>query len=418
MGQSKSTTGPFRVCILNQYFVPDVASTGHLLAELAEQLAKSGVLTSVLTCKPSYGPPETWQPAASYEISRGVEITRLWTPRLSKDRLAGRLLNSSVFLLQLLFRLVIRPQRENEVFLYTTNPPYLGVIGAIVSLIRRHRYVVLLHDAYPQLAVWCGKISAGNVLTRLWHWTNRFTYRRAQETIVLCDAARQLVCRTYGIDPERVHVVHNWADGEALHPVPKASSPFAIANGLVEPFTLLYSGNLGLYYDFEAILTAAGELRNEPFRLVFIGAGARRAHIADSIAHLKLSNASLHPYRPFTELNSSLNACDASLVTIAREIEGISFPSKLYASLAVGKPIVALSEPDSELRRIVEAHQVGIWAAIDDTPGLIAGLRRLMSDPVLCQEMGRRARALIESSFSLSAASRAYEDILRRANRA
>ncbi|MDG1136871.1 MAG: hypothetical protein P8N28_01315 [Phycisphaerales bacterium] len=49
---------PMKVVILNQYYAPDVASSGHLLFELAEEIARLGANTSVVTCRPSYGPPE------------------------------------------------------------------------------------------------------------------------------------------------------------------------------------------------------------------------------------------------------------------------------------------------------------------------------------------------------------------------
>ena len=48
---------PTRVVILNQYYVPDVASTGYLLHELAVELTELGFEVEVLTGRPSYGPP-------------------------------------------------------------------------------------------------------------------------------------------------------------------------------------------------------------------------------------------------------------------------------------------------------------------------------------------------------------------------
>src|SRR5262245_12496987 len=323
-----------RVVILNQYYVPDVASTGHLLHELALDLVKRGIAVSVITSRPSYGPRESWQPCPKHEISHGVDITRMVTTRLSKDHLIGRILNSLTFLLPLFVRMMFRKSR-GEVFLYTTNPPYLGVIGAMVSMVRRHTYVVLLHDSYPQIAVWVGKIRAGGLIERVWHRLNRLIYLRAREIIVLCEAAKRLVCETYHIDPGLVHVIHNWADEDKLLPKPKVESQFAKEHGLVHPFTVLYSGNLGLYYEFETILKAAEILRNENFKLVFIGAGGRKAFIEEQIRSRKLTNTLLLPYQPFNNLPDSLSACDASLVTIAKGIEGISFPSKLYTSLAV-----------------------------------------------------------------------------------
>lgn len=402
------------VVILNQYYVPDVASTGHLLHELAENLASRGVRVSVVTSRPSYGPRETWQPCPRREFTNGVDVTRMITTRFSKDNIVGRVLNSVTFLAPLMVRMLLRRGR-NEVYLYTTNPPYLGIIGAAVSMIRRHPYVVLLHDSYPQLAVWVGKIGKGGFIERIWHRLNRVIYGRAKETIVLCDAARELVCAEYGVDPERVHVIPNWADGEKLRPIEKADSEIASDHGLVEPFTLLYSGNLGLYYEFETILGAAELLKDEPFRLVLIGAGGKRDWIAEEIRRRELTNTLLLPYQPFEKLNASLNACDASLVTIASGIEGISFPSKLYSSLAVGRPIIAISEHDSDLQHIVEGRRVGHWFALGDAAGLAARIRRMIADPEGSRRIGANARALFEERYTLQASGAAYAEVLERA---
>jgi hypothetical protein len=162
-----------KVVILNQYYAPDVASTGHLLYELANDLSTNGEKVHVITCRPSYGPPETWQPCPRNEKSpSGVSVHRMLATRFSKDNLLGRIINSITFLLPLAARMLFRLQR-NEVFLYTTNPPYLGIVGTMVGLFRRHRYVVLLHDAYPQMVVWVGKIRKDGFIDRVWHPSKR-----------------------------------------------------------------------------------------------------------------------------------------------------------------------------------------------------------------------------------------------------
>lgn len=407
--------GDLRVVILNQYYVPDVASTGHLLHELAEELTRLGASVRVTTSMPSYGPPESWQPAARREIDNGVRVTRMRTTRFSKDRLAGRLINSVTFLVPLTLRVLFRRNR-GEVFLYTTNPPYLGIIGAMVSLFRRHRYVVLLHDSYPQLATWVGKLRPGGLLEKIWHRMNRWIYGRAEQTIVLCEAAKRLVCDTYDVEEKLVHVVPNWADRDKLQVRAKQDSNFAREHGLIEPFTIMYSGNLGLYYEFDTILNAAKRLEGEPFRLVFVGAGGRREYIRKRIAELGLGNTLLLPYQPFETLNDSLSACDASLVTIAEGIEGISFPSKLYSSLATGRPIVALSEEWSELRSVVQDHEVGRWVALGDDEGLARIIREMMAAPDRCAEMGRNARALFERKYTVEASAKRYKDVLELAS--
>lgn len=402
------------VVILNQYYAPDVASTGQLLHELAAELVKLGFPVKVITCRPCYGPPETWKPVQMNEVSDGVEVRRMYTTRFSKDNLLGRAMNIATFVGPLIFKMLLS-SKSSEVHLYTTNPPFLGSVGMIVSFFRRHRYVLLLHDAHPQLGVWVGKIKSGSFIDRAWMKLNKMTYLRAEQSIVLCEAAKTLVVDAYGVDPSRVHVIPNWADEHQLRPTPKETCQFARANGLIEPFVAMYSGNLGLYYEFDTMLAAAERLKGEPFKLVLIGSGGKKQWIAEQIKARGLTNTILLPYQPHEKLNDSLNSCDCSLVTIAKGIEGISFPSKLYSSLAVGKPIMAISEPHSELKNLVSQYGIGRWVELGDVDGLVATFRSMMRDKVSNEREGSAARKLFEARYTRPISSKKYADVLKTA---
>ncbi len=410
MSRKVKTSKP-KLVILNQYFVPDVASTGHLLHELSAELASQGWDVKVITSQPSYGPRESWQDAPHKEVLDGVRVHRMWTTRFSKDNLLGRACNYFSFFGQLALRMLLT-SKPDVVYLYTTNPPFLGAIGGFVSMFRRHRYVTLLHDAYPQLAVWVGTIRDGGLVEKLWHMLNRRAYSRAEQNIVLCQAARRLVSETYRIDADRIHVIPNWADETKLYYVPKEETNFAKEHGLVEPFTVLYSGNLGLYYEFETILDVAEKLLEKNFQLVFIGSGGRKGWIEAQVRQRNLTNVKLLPYQPFETLNDSLNACDVSLVTIAKGIEGISFPSKLYSSLAVGKPILALSEPSSELRDIVRTYDLGTWAELGDSDALVDAITELMENKEKLATQGKNCRKRFLERYTRKVAAKSYSDVL------
>jgi glycosyltransferase involved in cell wall biosynthesis len=104
-------------------------------------------------------------------------------------------------------------------------------------------------------------------------------------------------------------------------------------------------------------------------------------------------------------------------VTIAKGIEGISFPSKLYTSLAVGKVIVAICEPHSSLRTIVEQNECGIWVELGDAEGLARCIRELAADPERSRRMGQAARELFERDYTLQACARQYAMVLERAQK-
>ncbi|MDF1809631.1 MAG: glycosyltransferase family 4 protein [Phycisphaerales bacterium] len=404
-----------KVVILNQYYVPDVASTGHLLHELAVELAKLGFEVEVLTGRPSYGPKDTWQDCPLKETVDGVKIHRLKVARFDKNFLPGRAFNYLTFVIPMVLSVLLKSKKDT-VYLYTTNPPFLGAIGWLVSLFRRHHYVTLLHDAHPQLGVWVGTFKKGSMIERVWMALNRRKYKRTNEAIVLCSAAKKLVAETYPITSEHIHVIPNWADGEDLFPIPKTDSQIAQENGFVDDFILLYSGNMGLYYDFDTVLEAAKLLEDEPFKLVLVGGGGKKTQIENYIKENNMTNVVMLPYQPFERLNESLNSCDASLVTIAEGIEGISFPSKLYTSLAVGKAIVALSEDWSELRQIIEHNNCGIWSALGDSEGLASQLRGMIRDKETTKLMSSNARVVFEKGYTRQVCAAKYAEVLKLAD--
>jgi len=173
---------------------------------------------------------------------------------------------------------------------------------------------------------------------------------------------------------------------------------------------------MGLYYDFETVLEAAALLKDEPFKLVLAGGGGKRNAIEKIVEERGLNNVVMMPYQPFERLNESLNSCDASLVTIAEGIEGISFPSKLYTSLAVGKAIVALSEDWSELRQIVEHNHCGIWSALGDAEGLAEKLRGMIHDKVMTAAMSKSAREVFDMGYTKQVCAAKYAEVLKLAD--
>ena len=70
---------------------------------------------------------------------------------------------------------------------------------------------------------------------------------------------RRRLVEEKGADPSRVHVIHNWADCEAITPGPKDNA-FARAHGLADRFVLMHSGNVGLSQNLDVLLEAAARL--------------------------------------------------------------------------------------------------------------------------------------------------------------
>ena len=72
------------------------------------------------------------------------------------------------------------------------------------------------------------------------------------------------------------------------------------------------------------------------------------------------------PFQPLNRLAESLSMADVSLIGIYPENEGIIMPSKLYVLLAVGKPIICVSDPKSEVIEILNQARAGVHSSIDN----------------------------------------------------
>ncbi len=98
-------------------------------------------------------------------------------------------------------------------------------------------------------------------------------------------------------------------------------------------------------------------------------------------------------------------------------VAGVSVPSRMYNVMAAGKPIIAMTDDESELARVVREHDIGWVVAPCDWRGLIAVLREAQADAARLRSMGARARHAAETEYSYERVIRLYEDLVAEQER-
>ena len=104
------------------------------------------------------------------------------------------------------------------------------------------------------------------------------------------------------------------------------------------------------------------------------------------------------------------------VVTIKRGLEGVVVPSKLYPTLAAGRPVLGVAPEESDVVRIIRRTGCGIAANPDDPNSVAGAIRAVLHDSEHLREMASRAR---EVSFSydrvkqLKIFSKTLEDVVR-----
>jgi putative colanic acid biosynthesis glycosyltransferase WcaI len=216
-----------RVLLLNQFYKPDVAATGQLLADVAEKLAECGHEVDVIYSRRRYD-GAAWS-AAAVETVEGVHIYRVRTTGFGRHRLAGRALDYLSFYVSAAWRALLLPRPDVCVAL--TTPPFIAVVAWGLSKLRRTRSVLWVMDVYPEIAAAYGVLQKKSLLYRLFARLNRVLYRNATAVISLGEVMTQRLVAT-GVPGDRLYTVHNWTPGEAVREgaADDSAQPLAISS--------------------------------------------------------------------------------------------------------------------------------------------------------------------------------------------
>jgi glycosyltransferase involved in cell wall biosynthesis len=229
-------------------------------------------------------------------------------------------------------------------------------------------------------------------------WASARILRRADAVITLGEAMAARLVRK-GARPDRVHIVPNWADPDAIRPIPHEANPFRAAHGLDGKRVVLYSGNMGRGHDLETVLAAAESFRGrDDVVFLFIGDGAKKAMVSAAVRENPCIR--LLPYQPRETLSQSLSAADLHLVTQDANTEGLIEPSKLYGVMATGRPVLYVGPAGTEVAQTIRRERVGEVLANGDVRGTSAAIANLLGDGAT---VGERARAALECTYARKA---------------
>jgi len=275
-------------------------------------------------------------------------------------------------------------------------------------------YILLIHDNYPEILVAVQKAKENSFFVDTLNFFNRWLYKYASKIIVCGRDMLELVGKkTEGLDIP-VETIQNWAELENVRPFPRTENRLLKELQIEDKLVFLYAGNMGYPNDIESIIECASKLQaDERFCFVFLGAGVKRKWLEKEVAAKSLKNVKLLEPRPRSEQNVFLNACDVAIVTLVKKMWGVSMPSRTYNILAAGKPILALTEKDSEIAKVVEEDNVGWTVQPNEPEMLLQRIFEIYENRNQFQKMGQNARQTALGKYSFETALEKYRKALK-----
>ncbi|MGG6310592.1 glycosyltransferase family 4 protein [Paenibacillus macerans] len=388
-----------KLLIYAHYYVPDVASTGQILRELAEGMLHAFDIT-VICVVPSY----TGKIADEYKKKKyykeeinGVKVIRIRVPEFTKSNKVSRIRNILSYFLGAMMA-TLKVGKMDYVYSISQPPILGGLTGVWGKWLKRAKFIYNVHDFNPEQTMAVG-YSSNKLILSIMMWIDKFSCKRADKVILVGrDLIETLKDRFEGTNVPNHAFINNWINEKEIYPLP-SDHPKVMAfkekYGLENKFIIMYSGNLGLYYDLENLMHVIQKFKDrEDVAFVFVGEGTIRDKLVLYKDKFHLRNVTFIPYQDKSELIYSLNAGDVHWCINAKGIKGVSVPSKLYGILAAGKPLLGVLEEGSEARLIIEETKSGYVTEpgnYDEVEAILERFLREKETPMLA-EMSWRGR--------------------------
>ena len=88
----------------------------------------------------------------------------------------------------------------------------------------------------------------------------------------------------------------------------------------------------------------------------------------------------------------------AALLDVGQYYHIENLPTKAYECMALGLPVILSNTPYCS--RVVKEYGFGVCVDPEDIAGYAAAIKRLLDDPALCEEMGRKGRQAVKEVFN------------------
>ena len=403
----RDADAPLSVVLVNQYYVPDDAPTGRLLADVGAALVAEGHDVRAFASRRGYRDASTKY--ARREVIDGVMVRRVGGTGFTQKRRWGRLINYFAFFASVGRQLLVT--RKPDVIVSLSTPPLLATVAQTVAAMRGARFVYWVMDVHPELAFRLGHLKKHSITGRILEWSGRRTLGRSDVVIALGD---DMAARIKPYSNGSTRVVPNWADGDAIRPRPAQDHPLRKEWGWDGKFVVAYSGNMGLVHEFDTIIDAATKLDGDDrYLFCFIGGGAREQDVRAEVQRRNLRNVEFRPFVPQAQLSDTLTAPDVHLVSLREDLAGLSVPSKTYSILAAGKPIAFVGPDDCDIATLVRDRQCGVHVTNGDATSLVDALRDYRDSADLHGNHETAARSTYEASFHPKAALASILALLR-----
>ena len=406
-----------KILYLSSYYGSHVASS-HLGQNRNQAFADAGFNMVTYAPTPSRGLTEEeikkYRKKKTETHYNGHQVVHLyWMFKEGKNPVGRAFRYTCSAIIQFFKGCFAKDAKTCDVMLIFSTPPIQGALAALIKKVRHIPFVYNLQDIFPDSLAGTGLAKKGGLLWKIGRWIEDISYRNADKIIVISEDFKKNIMAK-GVPEEKIVVIYNWVDQNAVVDVPREKNVLFDRYGLDRSkFYVTYNGNIGLTQNMDMLMEVAKALEaNEDIQFVLVGNGAYLEQVKDIIKNRNVTNVTLLPFQPYEEISYVFSLGDVSLVISKPGVGANSVPSKTWSIMSASRPVLANFD-ENELKTIIEDNHCGIFTKAGDKVAFADAILKLYHDRELCKEMGKNGRKFVMDNLTKEVGTQKYVDVIK-----
>lgn len=289
--------------------------------------------------------------------------------------------------------------KKFDLVLYSTPPiTFEKVIQYFKKRDNAYAYL-LLKDIFPQNAVDMQMMKKDGLLHRFFERKEKRLYR-ISDTIGCMSPANVdfIVKNNPEIDKSKVVVNPNSIEPLYIeYTIEEKNRVKTKYNLPLDKKIFVYGGNLGVPQGIDFLIETVKQLKEPQAHILIVGSGTQFPKLKNWFDTHKPSNATLLSGLPKDEYDILLAACDIGMIFLHKDFLIPNFPSRLLTYIEMKKPVLAATDVNTDIGRIIEEAGCGYWVESGDIDAIQNKITRLCKDDLTA--MGENGWELLQREY-------------------
>lgn len=334
----------------------------------------------------------------------GVKFLRVKIGNITKTNLIEK--GISTLRIEGLFLKAIKKYLNNVKFdlvIYSTPPITFEKVLRYIKSRDNAKSYLLLKDIFPQNAVDLKMFREGSLIYKYFRRKEKKLYNVSDFIGCMSQANVDFILNNNPeISSSRIEICPNSigpvtiekSEGTKMDIRRKYNIP-------LDKSIFVYGGNLGKPQGIEFLIECLKANKdNENVYFVIAGSGTEFNKLQTYFQNEQPTNAQLFEELPKVDYEALANSSDVGLIFLDRKFTIPNFPSRLLSYMQASIPVLAATDPNTDVGRVIEKGEFGYWCISDDVKEFNERLNKLC-DKELRTKMGWNGRKYLEENYTV-----------------